>query len=188
MKFTISLDQRNYLHNTGYIPFYDLLNAAELKILSELPTKKQRDLWRTQAPLKQIVFSKRLAELVFELTQKKPLRLAYDQYIPERLHYEEQDPLKEIFGSEPLQNRTSISSLIGALLIGIKTSESYFILPTCAFPYESLEPHPFFMIAYGDSHSQYLYETRDPENHYLKSLGYVFGDHLKDNLHPILLR
>lgn len=183
MKFSITLDQRNYLNATGYISFFNLLNASEINILKGSLTKdKSRDLWRNIPSVKQVIFSKRLVDLVYELTLKKPIRYAFDLFIPEK------EELKEIFGEEPLQNRMAINPLVGLFLIHMKTAEGYFILPTSTFPYESLEPGPYFLIGYGDKYSQYLYEMRDPNAHFLKSLGYVFGDRLNDSLHPILLR
>lgn len=183
MKFSISLEQRNYLHSTSYISFYNLLNATELSLVKgSLHKEKGRDVWRSHSTLKPLIFSKRLVNLVFELTLKKPIRYAFDLYVTEK------EDLKEIFGEEPLQNRMAINPLLGMYLINLQTALGYFILPTATFPYAILEPGPYFLIGYGDKHSQYLYEIRDPNAHFLKSLGYVFGDRLNDNLHPILLR
>lgn len=187
MKFSVSLDQRNYLNNHGFVPFFNILNESERVLLKgsipkETSFTKGRDLWRTSPAIKQIVFSKRLIDLVFSLTQKKPIRLGFDQYIPEK------GDLKKVFGEELLQNRSSINPLKGLFLIDLNSGDGYFVLPSCPLFNESLEDHPYFLIGYGDQHSQYLYEERDPQLHFLKSLGYVFGDKLNDELHPILLR
>jgi hypothetical protein len=59
------------------------------------------------------------------------------------------------------------------------------------FPLAGLTPAKnsrFLLMGYGDSYSQYLHVPNDPQGHYLKSIGYVFGDHLNDSLHPLLLR
>lgn len=212
MKFSISLEQRNFLNQKGYIPFYELLSSQELKTLNDaLQSKKltgKHDLWRENDSVKQIVFSRRLVNLVYELTNKKPLRIAFDHYLPEKskglLDTDKKSSVEEFFeNSVSLQERVSINPLVGMFMLVLNTEASqdeetgitagggYFILPTSAFSFDELSLNPnqrLFLIGYGDSHSQYLYEERDPEVHFLKTLGYVFGDRLNDRLHPILFR
>ena len=212
MKFSISLEQRNFLNQKGYIPFYALLKDQELKTLNDaLQSKKlagKHDLWRENDAVKQIVFSRRLVNLVNELTNRKPLRIAFDHYLKEKsknlLEVEKKSDAEEFFENPvPLQDGFSINPLVGMFLLVLSTDESlneetsvtagggYFILPTSTFSLDELSLTPnqrLFLIGYGDSHSQYLYEERDPEVHFLKTLGYVFGDKLNDHLHPILFR
>lgn len=212
MKFSISLDQRNFLNKNGYVPFYQLLSDAEIQLLKlginsglKQDHKSGRDLWRVDESVKKIVFSKRLVDVVFQLTQKKPLRLAFDQYIPEKsaalLDRNEQVPLFNYFGDEPaFQDKSSINSLVGLLLLVLNGDEEsssigkgggYFILPQAILSKEDLPFSPnqqFLLIGYADMHSQYLYQPLDPHGHFLKQLGYVFGDKLNDRLHPVLLR
>lgn len=212
MKFSISLDQRFFLNQKGYIPFYALLSNQELKTLNDALQSKNpagnHDLWRENDSIKQIVFSRRLVNLVYELTNTKPLRIAFDHYLPEKskskLDAEKKTSVEEFFeNSTPLQERMSINPLVGMFLLILNTDGEineettvtagggYFILPTTTFSIDELSLTPnqrLFLIGYGDSHSQYLYEIRDPDVHFLKNLGYVFGDRLNDNLHPILFR
>lgn len=190
MKFSISLDQRTFLNKKGYVPFFHLLSSLELKILNEGIDQalKQdqgngRDLWRLSDSVKKIVFSKRLVDLVYQLVEKKPLRLAFDQYISD--------------SASVLENRSSVSPLVGSLLIVLNGNESvgegggYFILPAADVTLEDFQFSPeqrFLLIGYGNIYSQYLYQPLDPHVHFLKKLGYVFGDRLNNALHPILLR
>lgn len=183
MKFAISQDQRELYRKEGSISFADLLDPKELASLNEgikavlIPSKRKspfeqgRDLWRKDENVKKIVQSKRLIDLAFELIQKKPLRLAFDQLIPEN--------------SEELNEYSCINNLLGMFFICLEDGSGSFYLPSTPLP--SFEDR-FFMIAYCDKYSQYLFEERDPQVHFLKSLGYVFGDRLNDRLHPILLR
>lgn len=197
MKFSISLEQRNFLNQKGYIPFYELLSAQELKTLNGALQGQKHDIWRENDSVKKIVFSRRLVNLVYELTNKKPIRLAFDHYLPEKprglLNTEKASPVEEFFENEiPLQEQISINPLVGMFLLtltGDSAGNGYFVLPGTIFPLNELSASErYFLIGYGDSHSQYLYETRDRDVHFLKTLGYVFGDRLNDNLHPILLR
>lgn len=204
MKFSISLEQRNFLNQKGYIPFYELLSASELKTLNDALLSKDltahHDLWRENEAIKKIVFSRRLVNLVYELTSKKPIRLGFDHYLPAKkqglLEEETKSPIEKFFeGTLPLQDQLSINPIIGMFLFLLneegEAPTGYFILPGTVFSLDELSlanDQRYFLIGYGDSYSQYLYETRDPEVHFLKPLGYVFGDRLNDNLHPILFR
>lgn len=199
MKFTISLDQRDYFRKNGFIPFKELLKTSEIEALTRALKKasltKGRDLWRLNEDVKKVVFSKRLIELAYDILQKKPLRIAFDQLL-ESSQYEKQ---VTDFSTDlaSLQDLSCISNLEGFFLISLKTSvqleleagDGYFILPSTSLSLLKLpDASHFFLIAFGSKFSQYLYEERDPQLHFLKSLGYVFGDKLNDRLHPILLR
>jgi hypothetical protein len=180
MKFAISQEQREFFRTNGWISFADLLDPKELAILNTIkllnrkksPFDQGRDLWRKDDDVKKIVQSKRLVSLAFELIQKKPIRLAFDQWIPEKC--------------QELNEHSCINNLLGTFVISLEEGSGSFYLP--ATPLPNFENGPFLMIAYCDKYSQYLYEERDPQVHFLKSLGYVFGDRLSDRLHPILLR
>lgn len=198
MKFSISLEQRNYLQKNGFIPFYELLNEGEIKRLDLIFQKKIdvfRDLWRSYEELKPIVFSKRLVDLAYELIQKKPLRFAFDRFIPGKKTTLTggETPLKDYFGENSIEERSCLRPLVGMFVILLEDEEEmpkgsgYFILPQSKFPFLELSKK-ILLIAYTDQYGQYFYETKDPDVHYLKNLGYVFGDRLNDQLHPILLR
>lgn len=184
MKFAISQDQRDFFRKNGWISFSDLLDSKELDslkagievALKPAPRKslfqQGRDLWRKDERIKKIVQSRRLVDFAFELVQKKPIRLAFDQWIPAN--------------SKEINEHSSINNLLGIFIISLADGSGSFYLPSTPLP--SFENDPCLMIAYCDKYSQYLYEEADPQVHFLKSLGYVFGDRLNDQLHPILLR
>lgn len=204
MKFSISLEQRAYLNKKGYVPFHQLLSDAEIDFLIEgieealKETKfKGRDLWRLSNSVKKIVFSKRLVDVVYQLTETKPLRLAFDQYILEK----GTAPLMSYFEEGvSVQEKSCISSLVGLFLIVLNGKEGpnqlgkgggYFIASTTSLSPDTflLDPDQrIFIIGYGDLYSRYLHVPNDPHVHFLKNLGLVFGDRLSDSLHPILLR
>lgn len=217
MKFAVSSDQKDYFRKNGLIPFNNLLNESELVKINQgidemlkaqkkkhLTSQEQfsvgRDLWRQNEEIKKIVLGRRLSHLAFELLQKKPLRLAFDQLLPEASStvLEKERYFKE---DVTFQEISSISNLQGIFLLCIKTfgdetanieaGSGYFFLPGTVFPFASFTPSKncrFLLVGYGDPYSQYLHVTNDPQVHYLKKLGYVFGDHLNDSLHPLLLR
>jgi hypothetical protein len=46
----------------------------------------------------------------------------------------------------------------------------------------------FLMIGYAPAKALYVCEKNDPNLHFLKKLGYAFGDHLNTNFHPLLYK
>lgn len=214
MKFSISSEQRDYFTKHRFIPFTHLLNEGELLELNQAidslianPPKnfQLRDLWRNSAVVKKIVSSKRLLQLAFELIQKKPLRLAFDQLILEAAK-SKKSIVPQILDQGSFQETSCINNLQGLFILCLRNNDvklgedhpfdfsagdGVFITPDIAFPFDTLTPSPnkrFLIVAYGNNYSQYLFEERDPYCHYLKNLGYVFGDKLNDRLHPLLLR
>ncbi|MFV0339439.1 MAG: hypothetical protein ACK5MA_02235 [Parachlamydiaceae bacterium] len=211
MKFSISSEQRDYFTKHRFIPFSHLLNEGELSELNQaidslLASAPKgfalRDLWRSSPLIKKIVCSKRLLQLAFELIQKKPLRLAYDQLIMEARRSSKGMPFLD---QGSIQDISCINNLQGLFILCIRDYEpsentelfefhagdGVFITPDVPFPFDTLSPSPhkrYLIIAYGSNYSQYLFEERDPYCHFLKNLGYVFGDKLNDRLHPLLLR
>lgn len=213
MKFAITLDQRDHLRKKKYIPFLGLLKNGEIALLNNgieealtsyvkngllSPIFFGRDLWRRSSQVKRIVFSKRLSELAFELLQKKPLRLAYDQIFFEENVHAAKPSIRSVYKENiSIQAQCCITNLLGLFFFCVKKSlsfnegDGFFILSTATIPLELLEMTQggrFFAIGYADSFSQYLHEPLDLEVHFLKSLGYVFGDKLNDKMHPILFR
>lgn len=184
MKFALSQEQRDFFRKNGWVSFADILDSKELDSLNggigaalkPAPRKslfqQGRDLWRKEERIKKIAQSRRLIDLAFELIQKKPIRLAFDQWIPEN--------------SKDLNEHSSINNMLGMFIINLTDGSASFYLPSTPLP--NFENSTYLMVAYCDKYSQYLFEERDPQVHFLKSLGYVFGDRLNDQLHPILLR
>lgn len=213
MKFSISSEQRDYFIKNHFIPFSHLLNEGELaelnqsidSLLANSPKNfPLRDLWRSCPQVKKIANSKRLLQVAFELIQKKPLRLAFDQLMLESNKQSKHiTPILIHQGS--FQQISCINYLQGLFLLCIRSTDvkqneepfdlsegdGVFLTPDVPFPFASLNPSPYkryLIVAYGNQHSQYLFEDRDPYCHFLKNLGYVFGDKLNDRLHPLLLR
>lgn len=225
MKFAIDSEQRDYFRKMGFIPFADLLNKQELSLLNaginealkdgaeKRPGSNAyigRDMWRKDDRIKNIVFSKRLIELAYAIVDKKPLRIAFDQYFA--VETKPKAPLMLSFSeTASIQQQSCISHLQGLFLICIQndvpraTAEQkedspfdalvqgsgIFLNPANPYPFAALaktDMRRFLLIAYGDNYSQYLAQPADPQGHFLKSLGYVFGDRLNDRLHPIVYR
>lgn len=177
-----------------------------------LPAKEQflqgRDLWRRSEQIKKVITHHRIVSLVYELVQEKPIRLGFDQFFPQI--GEKENFYNEFFkGPLPFQSFSAIQDLLCLVLIYLKGDEIgpadipnknlfpakpgnvVFFSPDYEIDFEQLSPRnnqSFLLVGFTRHHSQYLLIDKDPQRHYLKKLGYVFGDKLHDNLHPVLLR
>jgi hypothetical protein len=50
-------------------------------------------------------------------------------------------------------------------------------------------PHQrYLLIVFANRRAQYVLNANDPHAHALKHKGYVFGDRLREELHPIVIR
>lgn len=212
MKFSSSTEQRDYFAKNRFVAFEGLFKPEELQVLNQvidgLPkTNRGRDIFREDPAVKKVIFSRRLVELAFDLLQKKPIRFAFDQVLFEKPAFQknQQEPLEppktflDLSCVRPLECvfLICIQSAVFAepetsptTAFALEPGSGILARPDVIFPFMNFSPSPsrrYLMIAYGNSHSQYLYEPQDPGCHFLKSLGYVFGDRLNEKLHPTLL-
>ncbi len=198
MKFSITLEQRDSYAKQGYVALCELLTLQELTFLndfsSKLPAKGKaalpRDLWRQDEKLRKIILNGKFANLAYEFIQRKPIKIAFDELLLQRRP-----------AHLTLQEGSCVSSLQGALILCLAANDKtpfdlipgagMFLNPTTApdlLESFSQQSGKFLLIAYGNAHSQYLHVEKDPYCHFLKSLGYVFGEKLHESLHPVLLR
>ncbi len=178
-----------------HLPLHKLANRPATELF-----KAGYDLWRDSDPLKKATHKQAFATIASELFQAVPLRHAFDQYI-----------LTGSTSSAPfaqaycLQEVSSLSPLAGALLLPLEdlmapikdfplplnTGSGLFISPSLPIPWPELFSTPglhLFMIGFGMNKTFFKADTRDPHAVNMKKLGYAFNDHLKDGIHPILLR
>lgn len=168
MRFATSFEHRDFFSKNGYIEFADLIPLAECELLLSNPAGF--DLWRENPLIKKISLRPQLAELASILLLKKTLRIGFDQ----RLN---RDEIPELTNS-------CLKPIICLFLIlsGEKAGHGLFFKP------ENL-PHltaPVFLISYCDVKTFYLLNKRDPYTHAPKKLGYVFGDLLRNDTHPLI--
>lgn len=148
MKFAITKEHRDYFEKEGWIEFEQFFTPDQIKQLNHLidlaiatraaiPSQKVsmliaerlfmegRDLWRYQEELKKMESQSRLGQVIFDLLDKKPLRLGYDQLFPsphqqiwytsgESKHYNEF--IKQI---ATLEEMSCIQGIICGILIAL---------------------------------------------------------------------
>ncbi len=176
-----------------------------------------RDLWRKNDAAKRIVWDKQLVGIASELMRKRFIRLGYDQFLlGGPLKEVPKDAKDELLGARSLllmqqTNLEDISCIRGTLcgLIICLTSAKEQIerQPNSLFPIEAghityftsqanidfselskRENQKFLLIVYAEKTTLYVANEKDPNWHGLKRLGYVFGDRVRDSLHPVLHR
>ncbi|MBS0607243.1 MAG: hypothetical protein KF898_06105 [Parachlamydiales bacterium] len=161
------------------------------------------DLWRDNATLKHTLFKATFSEIAAQLFQAPLLRIAFDQYLDTGTGSE--SPLST---SLSLNDLSCANPLSGALILRLselpvdpcdpqtcpipsKAGSAIFLSPDKVIPWKDLFSQKdlrLMILAYGFKKTFYRLCKNDPHTHQWKKLGYVFGDLLKDNLHPILFR
>jgi hypothetical protein len=156
------------------------------------------DLWRASNTIKRTLFKTTLSEIASQLFQAQIFRIGFDQY----LCTANPPPFST---SLSLNGFSCAHPLLGGLLLRLSepTSESstqlipskagsgVFFSPDKIISWKELFSQPdlrMILIAYAPKKTFYRLEKNDPHTHRWKGLGYVFGDLLKDNLHPIIYR
>jgi hypothetical protein len=166
------------------------------------------DNWRGRPLLKKIILSRGLAGIAGELIEQKPLRFGYDTLFP----LVGQTPRKNVYENflkttPTLEEMSCIQGVLcGAMLclsaseieanIGLTTSlfskipgNAVFFSVDWPLPLHEIYQNPGFtylLIVYVKANAVYFSQQGDPHLHYFKSLGYNFGDRLREPLHPIV--
>ncbi len=218
MRFKIIGEHRAFFNENGYLELESVLSPEDITLLSSSTDKLVekrlsdqlefrsaeelyrvgRDLWREDEAIRKKVLSHNLAELAADLFKKKTIHVAFDQLLRT--------------GSKPgfpgqlpstLNEISSIFPLAGAILIHLsglpapyelipsQRENIIYLSPDKTIPWELFfqTPHQsYLLIAYANPESVYVLQKKDPHTHALKKLGYVFGDRIKHDNHPIIFR
>ncbi len=173
---------------------------------------KGHDLWRDNEVIKAAVCNRTYAEIASNLVEATPVRLAYDQILMTSTSKEPSTELQMLQKGSSLEEISCMQGLLCGLLIALQRSPQHELAPktvvgTCPWP--SVEGNGIFLspgtilntpellTMNGESHllivycravTRYVLSPADPHTHYLKTLGYSFGDRLVDQHHPVLYR
>jgi len=105
MHHALAKEHRDFFQKHGWIEFDELISGEQLVIMKQsleealsnrvglapaqllsadgdLLFTHSRDLWRSNENLRKVIFSQKLGSIASELVEKRPLRLAFDFYIP----------------------------------------------------------------------------------------------------------
>jgi hypothetical protein len=213
MKVSISNEQRHFFERKGFLELEGLFSQEEVKSLldsiqHEMKARKKgasstdpfilgRNLAQSSEKIQEFLFSFRFSALAYELIMKRPLRYAFDQlYRPsnDSLSFKEEDSLT-------LDEVSSVQGLALAAVLGLedppstdealpsRAGNAVFFYPNKPWP-PGLRSGNFLrlLFVFAGKSPRYLLQPLDYHTHTLKSLGYVFGDSLKETTHPVLFR
>lgn len=205
MKFTMNKEGMDIFQKTGKVELTGLYEPEDLQKILHYSLAKPlgvRDLCRQSSPLKQVLNLTALGSIVYELSMVKPLRYGFDQLLSAPKHHFEKAPLLE--GELPLQERSAVTELVMGALICLRShmfethlpfakepGDVVFFRPDLPISFEGLKKCPedlYLLITFVRANSVFVFCDKDPEQHYLKTLGYSYGDKLKDALHPVVFR
>lgn len=209
MKQSLASEHFIFYNEHGHLEIEGLLSEQAvadfqeaLQTMSPLSFAKGRDLWRHHEAIRRVVLSKKYGSIAAQLFREKQLRIAYDQAF-------ETDQLSPGLFESPtnLKQMSCFQGLVGGLIIRLSEGES---VPSddetlCPVPEQkgsgiffsyktALDLNPliqlpsqlFFLIAYGPVNTLYIHNPKDPNLNLLKKEGFVFGERLRDDRHPVL--
>lgn len=223
MRVTLAQEHIDHFNKTGSIEFDGVFTPEEReKLLTSLEQylKKRmrasekkpldfssneslflngRNLWRDGLEIKKLCSKKQFGEIAYHLFRKKPLKLAYDQYV--RTSTLQDCPFA---ANATLQEISSIRPLLGAVIIMLSPDESpateevlipkkagnaLFISGNLTLPLTTFfnqKTLSMLVIAFTTGKAIYCLETKDPHTHSFKKEGVVFGDAAGEDLCPTL--
>ena len=166
------------------------------------------DLWRSHPVLKKYVTQNIWAELASELVSYRPLRLGFDQFFLGGESANQGESFSLLKQKKfTLEEYSCVNEVLCGLMICLNAPDSIddttenifskiagngiYFGKDFSIDFSVLTHLPkaqYLMIVYVQQNSVYTLNENDPFTHFLKHLGYVFGDKLNDKLNPIVLR
>ena len=176
MKTAITSQQLVHFRQQGHVRFenYPLDLPKIEKDFKNAPYK--RDFWRNNPALKKMILHT-LGPIALELTKKNALRLACDQWIETP---PKQDRMQDMFCFQGLLCLFVFSEEANHPEKG--TILDVFHPSSLA----SLLKGNIYIVAFAQENSLLIENTKDPFNLPTRNLGYVFGDHLRNEFHPLI--
>ena len=114
-----------------------------------------------------------LAEVAAELTGVRPLRLGWTKRVTA--------------GELNLKEMGSVQGIVAGAIIK-SSGEAIFFSAEHSFSLAKEDDRSYLLIAYAGPRAVYVFNEHDPDTHLLKRQGYVFGDRLREEIHPTLTR
>ena len=161
------------------------------------------DIWRDSSNFKKTLFKSTVSEIAAQLFEESFLRIGFDQYIDtgsgsealltSSLSFNDLSCAKPLIGALILRLSPPTDETIDPQICPIpsKAGSGIFVSPSKIIPWSTLFAEKnlrLLILAYASKRSIYHLEKNDPHTHVWKGLGYVFGDRLNDNLHPVIHR
>ncbi len=217
MTLSLSAQQASFFTNNGYLELEDLFSAAncaeysaalqatliERSVTSQgaSPFIRGRDLWRDTPVLKSLLFSRKLSSLAHSASGKTILRLACDQWFEPGYFLEKPQKLQDFFCIQGIACGLFIQLDPGMAIVPSKTSplgilpfpqkqgSALLLKPSLLINWPLLTPGMgLYFVGYALAASVYVQNTRDAAGIILRQYDYGYGDPLRNDTHPLLIR
>lgn len=167
-----------------------------------------RDIWRTHAEVRKIITSSSIGELLYDLMDSRPIRLAYDQVLPcqrivqldaaEPAHYAELTKY-----NTTMEEISSIQGVLGAIIFCIdgpyaavdgwpsQPGNALVVTGKAILSLSSLQAVSggiYYAVVYARDKALYIQSSSDPLTYSFKQVGYNPGDRLQDKYNPVTYR
>jgi len=202
MPHLVGPEEGRFFRHNEHVEFEDLITKEQAAALHQELTSRLsnrspermwsegHDLFRESPLVKKTALSRAIADVAFQLTDQKPLRIAFDQAIvtDEFLTPLPNAPL------DTLESLSSICPIVAGVLIDLnpdRAGHALFFQPGYPLNLKERLAQPnqcFLLIAYAPEKALYYQRDTDLHTHRLKHLGYVYGDALKEPHHPIVFK
>ena len=168
MGYEISASQLTEITKYGIGTFVDFFTEQEAQILKHGDGK--RDSFQRCPLTKKIVTSRDLGKLLFEITNKRPIRLVMTTKVS----------AGEIFYAKDI----SIEEIYLCIYYSFEDLTAQFFLSD----YEIEFPDNGFVALYGDARARYMQKDFDDNRQFLLNQGYSSGDKLKTESYPFVFK
>lgn len=194
MPFATAKEHRDFFQTHQWIEFEGIFTENQCKQIVDCAQTAplKRDLWRLNPAVKKAIARREIAQIMSELLSVREMRLAFDELIDDV-------PKK----TETLSTIDCVQGLVGGLIVCIQkpSDDSFstffpknlgaavFFSPDFPIPFEDLakiEPGCYLLIAFGAKDSVYIHHPEDPYIQHWRKIGYVFGDRLRNQTHPMI--
>ena len=194
MRQTLTAEQLSYFTKNGHIEIEGI--AFDPSLFPPAKTYETgRDHWRNHPSLKTFLLRK-IGPLALDLTAKNQLRLACDQWIPTDHPMGKPAPAKDFFSIQNLALGAIIApsaspipkrSPLGILPLPSTPSTILFFKPTLILDWPKLSS-PIYLVLFALHNAVYVHNPKDPLTNAMKAFNYGFGDLLKNETHPLIIK
>lgn len=231
MKFTVSPEQKRFFERHQVLELEGLLSANHFEALKNAINKTLalrlnidesklsrssaqqlfsagRDLWRSHAEVKKMIVSPVLGDLLFELLDTRPIRLAYDQILPSQRTVSSTTAEPTNYAdllryNTTLEEISSVQGIAGAAVICLEAPYSplegwpsvpgnaLIVTGKTILHLSHLQQHVgglYYIVVFAKEKGVYILNSSDPHTHSFKQAGYNPGDRLTEKFNPTVFR
>lgn len=173
MKMILSPSHGHHFQQNGEICFENCPIDFQKILHTKSKNPSLRDLWRQDPFLKKLI-TYTIAPIAFELTGKSTLRLACDQWIetPPTQGY-----IQEFFCFQRL----------AIIFVVFESEENKYLLKALHPSHlNSKIPNNSYLVAFTFENARIINNPKDPFTILTRNLGYVYGDQLLHQFHPLI--